>query len=322
VFETWITLDGNAFDYRGRLTNKRRDRTVYGPYHQEVPAVYTNGVWHRLMTYVGDRPFTGDALTEVRKTVQEPWPWSKWLTSESWSALVDDNNWGIGAWHPGVLEFHGGFSGPRGKGGPKDGPTGYFSPMHTDILDPDIVYDYECLFIVGSLEEIRAEVYRRHRTLPALPTWRFRRDRMHWVYRNADDSGYPFDGAWRLQLDEREAVIESPFVFWRAEDAPRLRIRAGFATQGDELRVRWLPYSDQVHTTASWQAWNRDWWKPAESVTTTVVNDGEVRELVIDLSASAGYNGGQCTLRIDLPGSAAGDSVVIERISLEPDERR
>lgn len=316
VFETWIELDRSTFRYRGRLTNQRTDRTAYGPFHQEVPAVYTNGVWHKLMTYVGDRPFEGDALTEVRKTVREPWPWSKWLASENWSALVDDDGRGIGAWHPGVFEFHGGFAGRRGKGGPKDGPTGYFSPMHTDMLDHNIVYDYECLFIVGSLDEIRAEACKHGRNR-GLPSWRFERDRQHWTLREARDGGWPVDGAWSLRLDGRRARVEGPFVFWQARQAPRLTIRAAFRTQEAEARVFWRPYSGQVHTTASWNEWAKAWWTQERSVPVPVRNDGSMSEFTVDLTRCPQYDGALCGLRIELPASGEGDTVRIERIALE-----
>ncbi|MBN2449286.1 MAG: hypothetical protein JXR77_02790 [Lentisphaeria bacterium] len=316
LFETWIELDGKTFRYRGRLTNKRTDTTPYGAHHQEVPAVYSNGVWHRLMTYVGDRPFEHGELTEVRKTVREPWPWSKWLAAENWSALVNDAGRGIGAWHPGVFEFHGGFAGRRGQGGPKDGPTGYFAPMRTDILDHNIVYDYTCVFIVGTLEEIRDTVY-RHAARNVIPAWIFARDRQHWSFRDARDGGWPIAGAWQIFLDTRQARIESPLEYWRAEAAPRLRLRAAFHTRGAEARIFWRTFSPAVHTTASWQEWARTWWAPERSLTFPLTHDGQMREIVVDLASSAEYRGALSGLAIDLPQSADGDTVRIESIALE-----
>jgi len=315
VFETWIELEDNTFRYRGRLTNQRTDRTVYGPFHQEVPAVYTNGPWHRLMTYVGDRPFQGGGLTEVRKTAKEGWPWSKWLGTEGWAALVDDSDRGIGVWHPGACEFHGGFSGRRGKGGPKDGPTGYMSPMHTDILDPDIVYEYDCVFIVGTLDQIRETACTRGRRL-GLPEWRFEQDRQGWVYRNATDGGWPPKEAWQLKLDARRAILDSPFTFWRSGAAPTLSIRAGFKTQGASIRVFWRELSPRAHTVASWQEWQRGWWIPERSLTVPIRNDGTIRDLTVDLSQADSYRGAFCGLRIELPESREGDTVRVERITL------
>lgn len=315
-FETWITLEGKTFRYRGRLTNQRADKTVYGPHHQEVPAVYTNAVWHRLMTYVGDQPFTGGALTEVRKTAHEAWPWSKWLAAENWAALVDDSGFGIGAWHPEAYEFHGGFAGARGKGGPKDAPTGYFSPMQTEVLDPDIVYEYECVFVVGTLEEIRAYVY-AHAPRQALPAWTFQKDRQHWTFHQAR-SPWPLAGALALELGPERARLESPLCFWQAQRAPRLRLRGAFRTRGTDLRLSWRPFSGQVHTVASWQDWARTWWTPERSLVLTVRNDGTPGEYVADLATAPDYRGALGGLAIDLPESAAGDRATIEAVRLEP----
>lgn len=315
LFETWITLEGKTFRYHGRLTNQRTDLTPYGAYHQEVPAVYTNAPWHRLMTYVGEQPFSGGELTEVRKTAQEAWPWSKWLAAENWSALVDDQGVGIGAWHPDVFEFHGGFAGTRGKGGPKDGPTGYFAPMRTDILDPTIVYDYECVFVVGSLAEIRDYVY-QHAAKDALPAWVFARDRQHWSFQQAR-SNWPISGALALELDAARARLESPHCYWRAEQAPRLRLRAAFRTRGSEMRLFWRPFSGQVHTVASWEEWAKTWWAPERSLPLSIRNDGEAHEYVLDLAALPTYRGALSGLAIELPESAAGDLARIEEIRLE-----
>jgi hypothetical protein len=317
TFETWIELEGSTFRFRGRLNNRRGDTTQYRPFHQEVPAVYTNGVWHRLMTYVGERPFTDGPLTEVRKTAREPWPWSKWLASESWAALVDETGWGIGVWHPGVYEYHGGFAGRRGSGGPKDGPTGYVSPMHTDVLDHDIVYEYSCVFVVGSLTGIRQYAREHNAQRPASLTWAFEADRQHWGIRNAVDGGWPIAGGIDVALDGRRATLDSPFVFWQADQTPTLRIRASFKTKGREARVFWRPYSAEIHTTASWNAWAASWWTEERSVAMPVTNDGTMTDYVVNLGQSGAYRGALCGLRIGFPEAVKEDSVRVERISLE-----
>ncbi len=319
VFQTWITLEKSTFRYRARLTNQRRDKTWYGPFHQEVPAVYTNGVWHRLMTYVGDRPYEGGELTEVRKTVREPWPWSKWLATENWSALVDDSGWGIGTWHPGAYEYHGGFAGRRGKGGPKNSPTGYYAPMHTDILDHNIIYEYECTFIVGTLDEIRAFACAKERRATP-PNWAFDSTRHHWALRGAHDQGWPIEKGLRIELDAANGRLESPLCFWRAGKAPALRIRAAFKTSSDTLRISWRPYSGDIHTTKSWQAWSRHWWESERSTTVPIQNDGKVRDIAVPLASIPTYTGALCGLRIDFPGARKGDSLTMEQIALATPE--
>lgn len=65
TFETWITLDTRTVQVRNRLTNHRIDKTCYPAMDQELPAIYTIGKLHRLMTYAGDSPFADNPLTEI-----------------------------------------------------------------------------------------------------------------------------------------------------------------------------------------------------------------------------------------------------------------
>ena len=108
VFETWTTLEGPLIHMRFRCTNRRADRTQYRPCPQELPAVYTISKLGRLMSYTGDKPFTGAPLTHVTNDWHQHWPWTRFLASEGWAALVDDNDWGLGVFKADGLEFHGG----------------------------------------------------------------------------------------------------------------------------------------------------------------------------------------------------------------------
>ncbi len=65
TFETWYSLDGPAVRVRARLNNARSDKTQWPARTQEMPAVYTNGPFYRLMTYSGDKPYRG-VITGVR----------------------------------------------------------------------------------------------------------------------------------------------------------------------------------------------------------------------------------------------------------------
>lgn len=313
IFETWITLEGSAFHFRGRLSNQRTDTTAYGAYPQELPAVYTNGEWHRLMTYVGADPFTNAALTEVRKSVNEPWPWTKWLPSEGWAALIDDSGTGIGVWSP-AGQFDGGFVGERGKGGPKDGSTGYMAPTQSEILDHNIVYDYRATFIVGTLNEIRGWVCSRAEK--NLPQWNFAADRQHFTFENALDNGWPIQDGLRLKLSDKTSCVNSPFLFWKADQAPKLRIRAAFKTSGSILRIRWREYNSRIFTSDAWAQWQREWWNDERSATFNIKNDGTEEEYVIDLSAHRAYAGALSGIRLELPSSKAGDEVSVKSIAL------
>ena len=72
IFETWTTLEGPVIHMRYRCTNHRQDQTQYRPCPQELPAVYTISKLCRLMSYTGDRPFTGDKLTHVINDWHKP----------------------------------------------------------------------------------------------------------------------------------------------------------------------------------------------------------------------------------------------------------
>ncbi|MEK7707129.1 MAG: hypothetical protein AAB380_03950, partial [Verrucomicrobiota bacterium] len=140
TFESWITLNGSVVTVSNRLINLRTDTTEqFAARDQELPAVYTIGRFYRLFSYAGDAPFTGSALTNFPIV---PPPWQSWRATESWAALVDVTDWGLGVYHPGAVRFIGGFAGTPGSGGPNDNPTGYISPLHVEILDSNIEYTY------------------------------------------------------------------------------------------------------------------------------------------------------------------------------------
>mgnify|MGYP000999488643 CR=1 FL=1 len=67
VFESRITLDGPTAHVRCLVKNARADRGRYAAHNQELPAVYVNGPYHRLMSYTGDQPFKGRELARIEK---------------------------------------------------------------------------------------------------------------------------------------------------------------------------------------------------------------------------------------------------------------
>ncbi len=308
VMETWIRLlpDGPKFQYRARLTNQRSDTTQYRAHSQEVPAVYTNGPWHRLMTYLGDRPFSGGDLTEVRNDHREPWPWVNYLPTEGWAALVNDDGSGIGVIVPHPMEFHGGFAGRRGVGGEKDGPTGYMSPITTEILDHNIVYEYACTFVAGNLDSIRAEAKRL--ASRQLPAWNFEKARQGWHYANGKDDGWPLKGrGLKVHADVagQPMRVIGPYAFWRAEDAGSVRIRLT-ADRAGEVRVYWrgMPPRSASTRPSEWSKWRSEWWDEARSVTVKV-RPGQRQWITVTLAGRPGYEGGLTGLAIDIPDGAS-----------------
>lgn len=238
TFESWLQLRGSTVSVRGRLSNTRADRSMYTARAQELPAVYTNGAYHRIFTYGGPHPFQNEPLRQVES--KGPPEWSAWLSTENWSALVDDSGWGLGVWNPGTVRFAGGFAGVSGTGGPKDDPCGYLAPNSVEILDHDIVYDFRYELTLGTLEEIRAEVY-RHGTAPNLARWEFRANRQGWHYQNAADGGWPIQGELAVRWEKADPQIVSPWFF--AQKARSVVIEAA-ASQGLHGQLFWATVAE------------------------------------------------------------------------------
>ena len=199
TFETWYRLDGKNVQVHSRLVNKREDKTQYDSRHQELPAVYTNGEWYKLVSYIGTKPCTNDAVTELcTKENGLGWPWIGFRATEGWAALVDDNNYGLGPYNSMSCEWIGGFAGDMGSGEEKDFPTGYISPLTTEIIDHNIVFDYEYTLIVGDLDSIRDYAVSNIKKDKAT-TFKFESDRQHFSYRGTRDSGLPLNGC--LEFD-------------------------------------------------------------------------------------------------------------------------
>ncbi len=301
TFECWIRLEGATAQVRSRLVNRRSDTTQYRGRHQELPAVYTNGPWYRLLTYTGDKPFTGDALT----TIPARFPWSNWQATENWAALLNDAGWGLGVWHPGAYTFLGGFAGKPGAGGPGDGPTGYVAPLHREIIDHDIEYEYRYVLILGSLDEIRRYVY-AHAPASAPPVYRFEADRQHWHYASATDTGWPILGELEVRPEGAGAHLIGPSGFWSAQEAPKLYIDAAFPAGVPRAAVFWKRHDDP------------DFGRP-KSVTFDVAPDGKYRVYEVDLASSPEWRGTITGLRLDPgPPGEPGDVVRIRTISFQP----
>jgi len=306
-FECWFRLKGNTVVATSKLTNHRDDKTQYRGRSQELPAVYTNGPWYKLVSYLGDQPFTGDKPTVlVDKSDGKGWPWRTFTTPEHWAALLDENNHGLGVYHPGICAFSGGFADNernlKGTGGPKDSPTGYMTPRHTEVLDNNIEYTYDYTLIVGSLEEIRQHVYEDHRHAKC-PAWIFKSDRQHWHYRDTIDAGWPIENGLEVKLNPaRGAAAISPITFWKAEDAPKLYIRASFDTAATLGRIAIQPY--ELNDGKDWSQWGdnrRPAPGPAIHVPFSIKGNGKVRTIEIDLSKAKKYKGLMTRLHILLP---------------------
>jgi hypothetical protein len=298
TFETWITLAGQEARVRNQLVNHRSDHTQYPAHDQELPAVYTIGKLHRLFSYTGNRPFENQPMTQLRNSGP---PWSYWKATENWAALVNDQGWGLGVIHPGTYSFVGGFHGKPNTGGPKDDPTGYIAPIRKEILDHNIIYEYQYQLVLGSLDEIRTQAL-AGRVRDTRPDSNFTRDRRHWFYQNASDAGFPIEVSLRIKPGPRDAALIGPEQWWRAEEMPKLNIRAASKIHARQAAVLWsVPESG---------------FSADRRVAFEIQPGGKLHTYEVNLEASPSYRGTITGLRLDLgEADSNGDEVRFESIS-------
>ena len=226
TFEVWYRLEGKTAMVTSRLNNARTDKTQFSARGQELPALYTNATWYKLVSYVDAEPFTGGPIREVcNKENGRGWPWESFFPTECWAALVDDDGYGLGVYNGQTNRFGGGFYGEKGVRDPIDQNTGYITPGATEIIDHNIVYTYDYALIVGTVDEIRAKAYelddadRRRK-------FSFEKDRNHFYYRNITDKGYGNQDC--LDFDFAEGgILCAPEVFV-GKDRKKILIDACF----------------------------------------------------------------------------------------------
>jgi hypothetical protein len=306
TFECRIRLKGSTAEVRSQMVVNRPDKKQYPARAQELPAVYSVGTLYRLMTYTGDKPFSGGKLQRIELSEEEkkqgaPWA-GPFLASENWAALVNDRDWGIGVWEPNCYLISGGFAGEPGKGGTCDAPTGYVCPNQIEIIDHNITYSYQYVLIVGTLDEIRKHVY-DHAKRPSPPAYRFAADRQHWIYVDATDTGWPIRGELNVLLEGKGPQLIGPAGFWQAKDAPTLRIEAACRLSKPDARVYWKRHDDDRFTAN-------------KTVGLALKPDGEYHVYEINLSKLPEYRGAITGLRFDpTPGGAKGEWIKIRSIS-------
>ena len=230
-------------------------------------------------------------------------PWTGWTATENWAALINDAGIGLGVFHPGVYRFIGGFAGRPNVGGPKDGSTGYISPLHREVLDGNIRYTYQYDLIAGTLEQIRGYAY-DHRA-EARPDYVFRRDRQHWTYVNATDAGAPVRGHLRVLVDKNDPQMIGPPAYFRAEDVPKLYVRGAWR-------------SKQAQAQSFWSTPGQGF-SAAQSLLFNAVNDGSVQTIEVDMTAAPLWKDWITGLRFDpVPSGADGEYVDVYSISYKP----
>jgi len=227
--EQWTRLDGPAVRVHCKLTNGRSDHTQYPPYEQELPAAYGIGALCHIFSCTGTAPLTGGALTQQGSIFSgSGLPiWTLWRATENWSAFVNDSNFGVGVHNPDAIRTLGGYYSPEADlctGGSPDDNTAYIAPLHIEVLDYNIVYEYNYNLIVGTLTDIRNWVYTHHSD--PRPDYSFRTSRRHW-YANYGDAGPP-KGFLRQYLNGPDPTLAGPSTAFPASTCPTIYFAARY----------------------------------------------------------------------------------------------
>jgi hypothetical protein len=302
-FESWIRADGNRIHLRCKLTNQRADKTSYDARPQECPAVYTNGSFHRVVSYIGDQPFTQQPIQTIERPKDKS-GWAEWNGTEFWSATLDDSDRGLGLIRESRSWFTGGFDGKPGTNDTHAGPTAYVAGHELEKIDHDLVHEYRVTLVLGSLTQIRT-IATELASPQRLPGWTFANNRQGWHSRDVGDPNPNGGKSWSINPDGPDPQLISPQTFWRAEQAPFLEIDAAFSTTSDQAHLFFRPHG--THNLA----------KPVPFKT---IPDGARRTYRVRLADSPEYQGGMLQLRLDpVPQSKRGDRVDIFSVRLTRD---
>ena len=278
TLEQWITLDGAAVHVRSKLTNFLSDASPPQPAWNELPALYTTGGAHRLVTFTGPTPYGHRPVREYTEADGGRFfvrPGPQFAATEHWAALLDDSGFGVGL----VAAERTRFAGISGSAA--GFPNGYVTAASLELLDANATFTFDYSLVVGTVAQIRGYAY-RHRPDPR-PDYRFTADRRHWTYTNAADRGFPIRGALRVLVDRDDPQLVGPEQWWSAKQVPSIHVRGRWTTRQRRAELFWR--------TASWN--------PANSASFPVRGDGRFHSYRVELAGRPGYVGTITGLRLD-----------------------
>ena len=163
--EETITLKGRVCHIHYTFRNTGEGASDHPESHQEMPAVFVDATYDRLVSYKGNRPWTGDSLT-----YKVPgWPNEYHERTEEWSAFVNGDGYGIGVYTPGTASITAYRYGKGNDPGPEGDDCSYFAPLRTFAVSKGMVMEYDVYMVIGHIEDIRARFYDIHRKLSRNP---------------------------------------------------------------------------------------------------------------------------------------------------------
>lgn len=170
--EQWTEISGNVIKVRNRIHINSID-SIYHPWNkrdQEIPAVYPISALNNLHAYLGDRPWTGDSISnievvELKEDLKDSF-WGKYPSvPEKWMAFTDETGWGLGVYSPKAVRFLAGRYTSDTTGEAHSLSTSYIAPLCTAKLRPKMVMEYDYYLILGNINQIRKEIYKINRQL-------------------------------------------------------------------------------------------------------------------------------------------------------------
>jgi List-Bact-rpt repeat protein len=300
VFETWIALEGRRVRVHNKLTTTRTDnRWNVLSRDQELPAVYPIANLPQVVSYTGSQPFTGEPTSDIPEDTTSFW--SAWTTLESWGACANASGFGVGVYTPGRTRFIGGLAGSP-SGNSRSSSTCYLSPLEVAPLDKTSTYEYDYWLTVGTIDQIRQEVYGLHQSIPPPPTgfpagdfqvWNFNADGDFggWTPTSNIASSSVSGGAFNATSTGADPYMHSAGIEKPAADNKVVvRLRNGTPSATAQL----------FFTTAADSAWSG-----SKSKRITTLPNSDFTTYTFDMSTVPGWTGTITDLRLD-PAEANG----------------
>ena len=158
--ENWYRLDGDYLVVDNRFVDF--SGWVHPMAGQEVPAFYTVSYLNNYYWYDGDEPWTDGELS-VKSDLPfwpDDWPYCTFRpkagNTETWSAFVDDDGYGLGLYTPNITRTIAGRHMYDGSKEPAAASCGYIAPLRLLRLQCFKPVTYSYLITAGSLSDIRA----------------------------------------------------------------------------------------------------------------------------------------------------------------------
>ncbi len=294
-FDTWITLEGRVVRVRNRLITFRTDSLWRVQARgQELPAVYAIADLHRVLSYTGGDPFHWRPVSQIGDTASF---WEGWEGTEHWAACLNAQNFGLGVYNPPRITFGGGLYGSPG-GRERDSSTCYLSPNDVAALDKRSTYYYEYYLTVGSLSQIRQDIYSLDRRLPAgsisPQTWGF-------------DSNGNFEG-WTVGAGVSRPSVVSGALYGTATNSDPYVVGPAIGKSASSLKkvvVRTRNNTASRRAQLYFQTLASRYWNEWKSKSVTIEPYSGFRVYTFDMSSVPPWAGTITKLRLD-PATATG----------------